>query len=376
MAELGNNVADASTAVDQKTLDYDALAEVFSYLSAKNLTRLQLVSKPIMNMITSDPFFILMQSYHTSTAAAAIFAYGHSRSRPQIFLLDHDAGLPSGSLDALSNYDNRFLYSAGGLVFYRKRDGISYSICAFNPARRKSSLIPVPPGDGNALPASLAVDFTNDGDYKLVYLTSDRNWSSLYQCRVYDSAARVWTRDEMIHHGSRQLKFHNPVVHRGAVFWATDCFRHTTADPYVMSYEIATGAIEFLAMPDGSAVESEDRISVAVWEESWLCLVHHSKSSGAFTLWRWSEESHSWAKSSNEFVYWEKPEAVVGSMLVCNGGREKGMLLVFSVEDEAYVYSFKLRDLTKLATNMGSYFPKFTAYANTLRPACGGQEAD
>ncbi|XP_074563652.1 uncharacterized protein LOC141820263 [Curcuma longa] len=279
---------------------------------------------------------------------------------------------PRTSLDILSAC--RILCSAGGFIFYLIKDTLFYSICAYNPVRRESWFIRIPPDGDIGLRSSLAVEFNDDvtGDYKLVYLTAGEDWSNFCRCRVYDSATQVWTRDEMINDGGRNLKFENPVVHRGAVFWASDCFRYTTVDPYVMSYEIATGVMEFLAMPepDDGAVESDDNISVAVWEESWLCLVHYRRRTGTFTA--WGRSGDSWVKL-NEFVYLEKPEGV-GTMLVCDGGKEKGMVLVFSVRDEVYVYSFRQKDLTRLATRPGPWHPTFFAYANTLRPACGRQE--
>ncbi|XP_074564223.1 uncharacterized protein LOC141820758 [Curcuma longa] len=254
--QLGSSSTAASAASNQEILNYDLLAEVFSYLPAMNLSRLHLVSKSLHNMITSDPLFHLTQSYHNA-AAAAIFVETYFRLH----------------------------------------------ICAYNPVRRESWLIRIPPDGDIGLRSSLAVEFTNNvtGDYKLVYLTAGEDWSNFCRCRVYDSAAQVWTRDEMINDGGRNLKFENPVVHRGAVFWASNCFRYTTVDPYVMSYEIATGVIEFLAMPepDDGAVESDDNISVAVWEESWLCLMHYRRRTGTFTA--WGRSGDSWVKL-NEFV--------------------------------------------------------------------------
>ncbi|KAG6508842.1 hypothetical protein ZIOFF_034224 [Zingiber officinale] len=373
--QLGNNTATYTTN-NQEILNYDQLAEVFSYLPAKNLFRLQLVSKSLKNMITSDRLFHLMQSYHNTDAAAAILV-DNNYSRPQLFILDPDAGIPRAALDILPAYGySEILCSAGGLIFYMKKDTISYSICAYNPVLCDSWIIPTP-SDGGTPYSRLAVEFmgdsgTGDYNYKLVYFTPEEDWSNIYRCRVYDSAAQVWTRDEMIHHGCRDFGFHNPVVHRGTVFWASDCSRYIAGDPYVMSYEIATGAMEFLAMPepDDGAVESDDDIGVAVWEKSWLCLVHYRRRSGTFTVWRWSTTGHSWAKL-NEFVYSLEKAESVGRMLVCDGGKEKGMVLVFSVKFEAYVYSFRQRDLKRLTTSTGSYYPTFMAYANTLQPASG-----
>ncbi|XP_074561712.1 uncharacterized protein LOC141818010 [Curcuma longa] len=374
--QLGSSSTVASAASNQEILNYDQLAEVFSYLPAKNLSNLYLVSKSLHNMITSDPLFHLMQSYHNA-GAAAIFVDNYYHL--QCFILDPDIGLPlAGFFDILSAYDDhpcKILCSAGGLIFYLKKDTIFYSICAYNPVRRESWLIPIPP-DGDIGPrSSLAVEFTNNvaGDYKLVFLTSGKDWY-IYRCRVYDSAAQVWTRDEMINDGGRNLKFKNPVVHRGAVFWTSDCFGTTTADPYVLSYDIATGVVEFLAMPepDDGAVELFDNISVAVWEESWLCLMHYRRRTGTFTA--WGRSGDSWVKL-NEFVYLEKPEGV-WTMLVCDGGKEKGMLLVFSVNREAYVYSFRQKDLTRLPTRSGRAFPTLFTYANTLRRLRTTEEAD
>ncbi|XP_074561711.1 F-box protein CPR1-like [Curcuma longa] len=373
MADHSLQLGSSTAASNQEILNYDQLAEVFSYLPAKNLCRLHLVSKSLHHMITSDRLFHLTQSYHNAAAAAIIV---ETCFRLQFFILDPDAGLPPrASLDILSSC--RILCSAGGLIFYLIKDTLFYSICAYNPVRRESWLIRIPP-DGDIGPrSSLAVEFTNNvaGDYKLVFLTTDEDWSN-YRFRVYDSAAQVWTRDEMINNGGRNLKFENPVVHQGAVFWASDCVSwFTTVDPYVLSYEIATGVVEFLAMPelDDGAVEWIDNISVAVWEESWLCLMHCRQRTGTFTA--WGRSGDSWVKL-NEFVHLEKPKRSVGTrwyatMLVCDGGKEKGMILVFSVNGEAYVYSFRQKDLTRLPTRPGPCFPTFFAYANTLRPACG-----
>ncbi|XP_074565100.1 uncharacterized protein LOC141821629 [Curcuma longa] len=361
--QLGSSSTAASAASNQEILNYDQLAEVFSYLPAKNLSRLHLVSKSLHNMITSDPLFHLTQSYHNAATAAIIV---ETYFGLQYFILDPDAGLPPASLDILSPYDEpfcrpcRILCSAGGLIFYLRKDTIFYRICAYNPVRRESWLIRIPPDCELGPCSSLAVEFTNNvaGDYKLVYLTLVEHWS-VRRFRVYDSAAQVWTRDEVIGCGCRDMRFENPVVHRGSVFWASDCFisQYTSVGPYVLSYEIATGVTEFLAMPepDDGAAEPGDNISVAVWEEmeSWLCLMHYRRRTGTFTA--WGRSGDSWVKL-NEFVYLEKPEGV-GTMLVCDGGKEKGMVLVFSVRDEVYVYSFRQKDLTRLATRPDPWYP-------------------
>lgn len=78
----------------------------------------------------------------------------------------------------------------------------------------------------------------------------------------------------------------------------------------------------------------------------------------------------------NLFIAWRRYIDSVGAMLVWarSGGKEKGMVLVFSVvKDEPCVYSFRQRDLTRLTTSTGSYLPTSMAYATTRRrPALGG----
>ncbi|XP_074570369.1 uncharacterized protein LOC141826959 [Curcuma longa] len=349
-------------------LPYDLLLEIFSYLPAKMILQLQLLSRPFRRL-AADRNFRLLQSQR-NLAASGVIIFDPFDGKLDLFLLNHAAGFPPFLVPFLEVVLDvaHLLVSSRGLLFYRHRVGNNFLVV--NPACNDTRMIPAPPeGFCPMLYKGLAVKFLDDDDhlkckYQLVHLRTTSASSSLYQLCLYDSAVGEWIVDDrQVDLGTPYLKMSNLVVFKGSIFIAS------SFSSRVAAIDTSTRLVDFLQMPD--SVSPGDRIKVAVWDEasgerSWLCLVHYNNRSGKFTLWRWLKGSI-WVKFSEVVVGRRCGNKMYGFTL-CDGGTMNGMLLIFDNTNQAYSYSFKLQQFTELETKTGIYCLRFLAYSNSLQP--------
>ncbi|KAG6467048.1 hypothetical protein ZIOFF_075148 [Zingiber officinale] len=278
-------------ACDQYFLPYDLLLEIFSYLPAKMILQLQLLSRPFRRLAADCRFRLLQSQRHL--AASGVFIVAPSDQQLDFFPLDNAAGLPPSFYAHLNVLRTVafFLASSRGLLFFRY---YSYAnLLVLNPTCRERRMLPAPPEKGCPLSwyNGLAVNFLDNDDhlkckYQLVYLKPMRSSvsSSLYQLCLYDSADGDWIVDDrQIDLGSPYLNLKNLVVFEGSLFVSF------SSSSRVAAIDTSTRHVNFLPPPD--SVSQGDEINVAVWEEAgnrpWLCLVHYDRRSCKFTLWRW-----------------------------------------------------------------------------------------
>ncbi|XP_074570368.1 uncharacterized protein LOC141826958 [Curcuma longa] len=354
-------------------LPHDLLLEIFSYLPAKKILQLQLLSKSFRRL-AADPRFRLLQSQR-NLAASGVFIYDPFDGRLDLFLLNHAAGFPLPQflvrfLQVVFN-DALLIVSSRGLLFYRHRGGDNFLVV--NPACNDVRMIPAPPEGCSDMPyKGLAVKFLDDDDhlkckYQLVYLRTTNAWSSLYQLCLYDSAVGEWIVDDwQVDLGSPFLNLRNLVVFKGSVFVASNLSSRVAA------IDTSTKLVDFLQVPD-SVSQGDGLINMAVCDEasgerSWLCLVYYNNLSGKFTLWRWLKGSI-WVKFSEVVVDGLRCGNEEDDFTLCDGGTMNGLLLFLNTNgNQAYRYSFNLQQFIKLETKTGIFCRRFLAYSNSLRP--------
>ena len=81
-----------------------------------------------------------------------------------------------------------------------------------------------------------------DGNFMMYHFVDDLvEWSSYFDCKVYNFKERVWEAKERLFNGSRNLRFELPVHYRGLVHFISHCSSYLTRNnpyfrPYIMSY--------------------------------------------------------------------------------------------------------------------------------------------
>ncbi|CAL9046951.1 unnamed protein product [Musa banksii] len=189
MDDILNSTRSINLGSSGRPLPDDLLAEILSYLPAKNFFRLLSVCKTF-RQLSSDSHFLLSQSDHNNVISG-FFPHDRDFSGP-IFLVDPYTGVPRSSLEFLFR-KGKIVGSAGGLVFVlHRKDG---ALCVYKPSRGTRCQLPSPPSKYCTW-GGIAVRFLNVGDavtkgYRLVYLSGYQVRSKLHRCQVYDSSARV-----------------------------------------------------------------------------------------------------------------------------------------------------------------------------------------
>ncbi|WOL14385.1 F-box protein [Canna indica] len=345
-------------------LPNDMLYEVFSHLPAKFALQVQLVSKDVHTMISSD-LFQLKQSYHHKTISGF---FNQTYSSHQFISLDPEAGVPNRSLEFMAAANVKILGSSHGLLFcHNKPEKSAGNLSIFNPVRHTWWPLPST-AFGNLSNAGVAVRFGHGPltrDYKLIVVApTAADWPTSMDCKIYDSAVRSWTVDKRLHFGCRDVRLQQPVVCGDTVFWASDFSGHMKADPYVVALDIEKECTELIATPKEAAIEYDDEIAVASREDNMVCFVHYRRRSCTWNLWR--------LKKTKEWVKIHEINNLYGQRFITLCNVDKDKLLVFSAEDRVYSYNVEDGSVNELA-RVGSYHPTLFPYSNTLLP-CRRQE--
>ncbi|XP_074570354.1 F-box protein At5g07610-like [Curcuma longa] len=355
-------------------LPHDLLLEIFSYLPAKKILQLQLLSKSFRRL-AANPCFRLLQS-RRNVGASGVFVDESWEHQSDFNLLNPMAGFSPLMLSFLELAVPNFaelVVSSRGLLFYRYRkyDGGFFVV---NPACNEVRMIPARPDKCCKTPwRGLAVKFVDDDDhlkckYQLVCLLTEEDYwfSNVYQFCFYDSAAGEWiVEDKQVDISPQSsLDLSNLVVFENSVFG------YSVFKSCVIAIDTSTMLVDLLTAPD--SVAPDDPTSLAVWEEAgkrpWLCLVHYDRRSRKFTLWRRLKGSM-WVKFDEAVADRQRYGKRLYGFYLCDGGIMNGMLLFFNGDDDqTYAYSFKRRQFWLLETKKRLPYREFFAYSNSLQP--------
>ncbi|XP_061346561.1 uncharacterized protein LOC133292198 [Gastrolobium bilobum] len=235
--------------------------------------------------------------------------------------------------------------------------------------------------------ADLKIIFECDSDDCTLFLFFENpkdGWSSNLYCNVYLHKEGVWkAREESFTTGPRNLRFDILVIHNCFIHFISDCSPYVNRNdqyfwPYIMSYNLESGASRMLHVPKKARKGVDDVIcnmGIFKWGKvtsstKSICLVRLRKC--VFTILALSDyESSSWRmilKVRVKAMGLMEQDPIVIGFTVLNGD-----LLVFATTKKVYGYGLSNENcmiLEEICEHGCETRVCFTSYSNTLR-TCG-----
>ncbi|XP_073119780.1 F-box protein At5g49610-like [Henckelia pumila] len=272
----------------------DVLMEIFSWLSAKNLSKFSLVSRSVDDL-RSDDFFIRKQFRNMRILGDSdFFVQSHGYNETLQLHGNYNVVNPSSLISPCKTDEfvggfGKILATFNGLICSRKDE--QGPLFVFNPATRSCIHVPVPTDKGHFDVVFAEEERGSVFDYSLFSVVPSSEWGGESRFMVFSPRQRIWKNLSGVDFGGRNMAFDLTVQVKGILYFVSDSELYFAAKSrffwsYIVAYDTKDHTSKLVKIPKNARKGSWDsNLAIFEWgrRRSTICLVRFWR--GMFTIW-------------------------------------------------------------------------------------------